>query len=395
MHTVQNIEEKSKDKIWIISDGISVNLDLSNICKEPVSGPVMEYRISELARYLMNPTPIILEEKIIGCKVHYHKPSSRKIRRLIKRIIPKKNHSNDGDNHFIEEIISTSKICPPTFRDEDLNAYFMKINGMLGMYDTVRKKLARLDRGKIDDIRAICEETSNHRYLLNLQGSINKKINFVVNSISKKVKVCFNKAYLLNGLFELRGFHFDSFNANKNYRLIKFTQNNQTRYCVLNADYKFKYWIDDSLLINYMHLFEQSIKNDPQLREAITLCVKRNAKPLKLFFSKRLEQGYSEKHLPMIYREVFDTYNINPDKKNTIVNILNNFQSVVFFNYVPLSGSDKQKVVTNISVMHDFRALEPIKSQLPQIYSEIDKKASVSEAGKLYLLDSLRGYQNV
>ncbi len=395
MVAAQNREEKNKDKIWIISDGSPAHLDLSNICKEPVSGQVTEYRISELALYLLNPNPVILEEKIIGCKVYHRKPSSGKIKRLIKKIIPKKIHSTDSDNSFVEEIISTSKFEPPTFQDEALNAHFVKIKEMLRPYDHLQKKLARLDRGKIDDITAICEEISNHRYLLNLQGSINDKINFVANSISKRVKVSFNKVYLLNGLFELRGFDFHSFDANKNYLLIKFIQNEQTRYCVLNTDYTLLYWIDDSLLINYIHLFEQSIKTDPKLREALALCLKSDAKPLKLFFSKRLERGYSEKHLPGLYNEVFKTYNINPDKKNTIVNILNNYQNVIFFNYVPLSGGRKQKVVTNISVMHDFKALEPIKRQLPQIYSEIDKKASVSEAGKLYLLDSLRGYQNV
>jgi hypothetical protein len=45
--------------------------------------------------------------------------------------------------------------------------------------------------------------------------------------------------------------------------------------------------------------------------------------------------------------------------------------------------------------MHDFRALETIKSHLPNVYSEINKKALVSDAGKLYLLNSIRGYQNV
>jgi hypothetical protein len=45
--------------------------------------------------------------------------------------------------------------------------------------------------------------------------------------------------------------------------------------------------------------------------------------------------------------------------------------------------------------MHDFNAIEPIKSQLPELYSKISRKTSVSDAGKLYLLDSIREYQNV
>jgi hypothetical protein len=163
----------------------------------------------------------------------------------------------------------------------------------------------------------------------------------------------------------------------------------------LNANYQFEYWVNDTLLVNYMHLLEQCIQSDPKLREALALCVKGKAKPLKLFFAKQLGQDYSEKQLPMVYREVFNAHKINQNQKDTIAGTLNKYQSIVSFNFVPLSGAGKDKLCTNISVMHDFRALEPIKSRVPQVYSAIDKKALVSDAGKLYLLDSLRGYQNV
>ncbi|HDH13698.1 MAG TPA: hypothetical protein ENG83_16135 [Nitrospirae bacterium] len=389
------MEEKKRDNIWIISGGRPVNLDLSNICEEPVSGPVIEYEISELARYLLNPNPISLEEKIIGCKVYYSKPHSGKIRHLIRKIMRKSNGSTETDNPLVEEIISASKISAPAFKDKGLNAHFMKINELLRPYDPVHKKLAGLDTGKIDDIKAVCEDIGRNRYRLNLKGSINEKIDFVGNSLSKKTKVIFNKAYLLNGLFEMRGFNFVAFNANKSYRLIKFTLNDQTEYCVLNAGHELEYRIYDSMPVNYMHLFEQSVKTDPRLREALTLCIKGEATPLKLFFSKHPEKSYSENRLPLIYREVFSAYNISSSEKVTLANALNDFQSIVFFNYIPDSGIGKKKLFTNISVMHDCRALEPIKSRLPEVYSEINKKASVCDAGKLYLLDSLRGYQNV
>ncbi|GBD98745.1 hypothetical protein BMS3Abin07_00772 [bacterium BMS3Abin07] len=390
-----DLEEKKRDRIWIISGGRPVNPDLSNICEEPVSGPVIEYEISELARYLLNPAPITLEEKIIGCKVYYSEPHSGKIMHLIRKMMLKGNSSTEGDNPLVEEIISTSKISAPAFKDECLNALFMKIHAMLRPYDPAHKKLAGLDTGKIDDIKAVCADIGRNRYRLSLKGSINEKIDFVANSLSKKTKVIFNKAYLLNGLFEIRGFKFVSFNAKKSYRLIKFTRNDRTEYCVLNAGYELEYRIYDSMLINYMHLFEQSVKTDPQLREALTLCIKGEATPLKLFFSKQPEKSYSENRFPLVYREVFSAYNISPSEKAPVANALNNFQSIVFFNYIPGSGIGKKKLFTNISVMHDCKALEPIKSRLPEVYSEINKKASVCDAGKLYLLDSLRGYQNV
>jgi predicted PhzF superfamily epimerase YddE/YHI9 len=144
-----------------------------------------------------------------------------------------------------------------------------------------------------------------------------------------------------------------------------------------------------------MHILEQSIRTDARLKEALGLCITGDAKPLKLFFSKKLDQSYTEKYLPMTYRKVFDTYEMNQVEKAAIASMLNNHQSVVSFNYVPRSETGKQKLVINISVLHDVKALEPIKSKLPLLYSEINRKAPQSAIGKLYLLDSMSGYQNV
>lgn len=390
-----HLENKYKHGIWIISEGLPVSLDLSNVCKESIAGPITEYKISELARYLLNPNPITLEEKVIGCKVQYRKLPSGRLRTALHKILPGTKSPSDADNSHIEEIITTSKIGAPAFKDDALNAHFIKINELLKPYDPVQKKLSSLDRDKVEDIKAMCEDIGRNRYQLTLQGSVSDKISFVANSLSKKTRVVANKAYLMNGLFEMRGFNFKGFSVKNSYRLIKFLQNNQLRYCVLNTNYQFEYWVNDNVLINYMHLFEQCIQSDPKLREALVLCVKGEAKPLKLFFAKQLGQDYSDKHLPALYRQVFSTHKIGQHEKDTLAETLNRFQSIVSFTFVPLSGAEKHKLCTNISVMHDFRALEPIKGHIPQVYSEISKKAIVSDAGKLYLLDSIRGYQNV
>ena len=97
----------------------------------------------------------------------------------------------------------------------------------------------------------------------------------------------------------------------------------------------------------------------------------------------------------MIYREVLSNVKIDQNEKSSIANRLNEFQSIVFFSYAPKSAKASQKLYTNISVLHDLKALEPIREQMPQIYSEIDKKVSRSDAGWLYLMDSIRESQNV
>ncbi|KPJ98891.1 MAG: hypothetical protein AMK71_10670 [Nitrospira bacterium SG8_35_4] len=394
LNNKNNSAATASQSIWMISEGKLSDLDLSSICTGSVSGPVIEYEISELAQYLLNPNPITLEENVIGCKILYMKPRSGSIRRFIKKLFSKKPVSGRDDS-YCEEVISTSKTGTPDFNDRRLNMHLLKIKETLKPYDPVHKKLSGLKTDTTENIIALCEDIGKNRHQLNLKGSIQDKINFVTNSLSKKVKVAFNRAYLLNGLFEMRGFDFTAFRRDKLYRLIKLNENKQTKYCVLNENYKLLYWIEDISLVNYMHLFEQSIKTDTQLREAMNLCMLGVAQPLKLFFSTQREKSYSEKYLPRVYREVLSSCKVAPTDVKSISNILNNYQSIVTFNYVPVSGVEKNKMYTNISVMHDVKALEPIKTTLPDVYTQIYKKASVSDAGKLYLLDSLRGYQNV
>ncbi|MBI5409492.1 MAG: hypothetical protein HZA14_09015 [Nitrospirae bacterium] len=382
------MEGKKADDIWIISEGRPVNLDLSNICKEPVSNQATEYRISELAVYLLNPNPVNVEEKVVGCRIKYRKSASGKMRRLMNKLPAK-------ENPYIEEIMSNSKLGTPAFKDEALNAHLMKISELLRPYEPVQKKLAGLDMEKIEDVKAVCEDISGSRYRLNIRGDIREKINYVAQSLAKTVKVVLPRPYLLNGLFEMRGFNFQTFNAHNYFLLIKFIRSGRAGYCVLNSRYQLEYMVDDDRLISFMHVFGQSVKADPKLRNAVALCIKGDALPLKLFFSEKLEHSYSEKYLPLTYRSVSDLYEVNPEEKETITNMLNCRQSIVTFNYVPNYELGKKKVVINVSVMHDVRALEPIKGRLPQLYSEIVGKAPESDAVRLYLLDSMTGYQYV
>ncbi|UCH80647.1 MAG: hypothetical protein JSW20_13050 [Nitrospiraceae bacterium] len=383
------------NNVWIISDGRIINLDLSSITSEQISGPATEYRISEIARYLLNPAPIKLEEKVVGCKVHYKVPPSGMMKRFMDILTFKKDDPSKNAADFTEDILSTSKLDPPSFDDDALNLHLSRIMEQLKPFNPVQKKLAALDRDRVREITATCEDIGRNRYQINLQGSVNEKTNFILKSLTKKAKITIKKAYLLNGLFDFRGYLFESFNTDNAYHLIRLSRNNQYKYCVLTRDYKFDFWVDDNMLISYLHLFEQSIQTDPKLKEALNLCIQGEAKPLKLFFSKQSEQSYSEKHLPMVYRKMLITHNIAPNEMEMITDTLNDNQSIVFFNYVPVTGPGQQKLFTNISVMHDLKALDSIKDRVPHVYSEIIKKTTDSDAGRLYLLDSMRGYQNV
>ncbi|MCP4691282.1 MAG: hypothetical protein GY859_24765, partial [Desulfobacterales bacterium] len=53
-----------------------------------------------------------------------------------------------------------------------------------------------------------------------------------------------------------------------------------------------------------------------------------------------------------------------------------------------------ETLCTSISVMHDLRELESIKSELPRVYAEISRRARASEAGCFYLLEAVRENKN-
>jgi hypothetical protein len=376
------------EKIWIISGGREKDIDLSEVCSEPIKGPVTEYDISALSQYLLNPNKITLREKVVGCRIYYRQTGGL-IRRLMRRL------TSSGPEEVSEEVVSPSRIAAPDFDDRHLNAHLNKIRSMLRQYDPVYRKLSTIDRNRIDNITAVCEDPGKNRHQLNLQGGIAEKIDYVLDSLGREVNVSFNRAYLMNGLFEMRGFNFRTYRPERMYRLLKVDKNGSERYCVLNPDYRLLYWVDDNAVIQYLHILDQSIRNDRNLREALEMCVRGEARPLKLFFSKQREPGYTENFLPRLYREAVNALNVGPDVLRTITQVINNGQSIVSFNYIPNSPDGRQKLCTNISVLHDIRALEPLKETLPQLYSEIDSRATVSDAGKLYLLDSMRGYQNV
>ncbi|MBW2624338.1 MAG: hypothetical protein JRD68_15625, partial [Deltaproteobacteria bacterium] len=73
------------------------------------------------------------------------------------------------------------------------------------------------------------------------------------------------------------------------------------------------------------------------------------------------------------------------------LNSLRDRQIGVLFNCVPEPESVEEKIISHISVMHDFRDLTPLKDNLPNFYSEINRRASFSEIGRFYLLDTMEG----
>jgi hypothetical protein len=381
--------------IWVISEGRFSEIDLAAVVGERVDGPYKEYKISAIGRYLLNPHSIEVKKKLIGGEVHYRQGALKKIQRSIRKILPaalKRRRKNSSLSP--EVIVSRYKLRIPSMKDSELQSHLNKIYAQLKNYDSFSRKLSQLDPHNIYQIVGICEDIGGHYSYLKLQGSIEEKIKYLGNSIATDVGVILNKAYVADGLYELRGFDFKSYTPAQSYRLFSYKNNGNLKACVLNGRNQVEFYITDCFLLKHMLLLEQSLKANSGLRKAIGLFTEGQAKPVKLFFNKKLEIDYSKSPLPSIYQEVLKTRPIEANHRNLIKPILNYLQIGISLNYLLAADEQDDRMYTHISVLHDFRALEPLRKNLPDVYAAVAKKGFATESGRYYILDSINGYNN-
>jgi len=385
-------EKIDNNGIWIISEGRYADTHYEESIAREVSGPVMEYMISDLAMYLLNPYPINVRKKLIGCEVRYHKSFIKRILSKIKRILS----SGAEEGPYVSElIISDYRNREIPLQDKGLKHHVDKIQSMLRLYNPMLKRLADLDMEWIYDVIGICEEDiDGNRSYLTLKGDIEDKVKYISGFAGQDVDVILERPFVAEGVFEMRGYDFLNFNAALSYRLIKYRENGVIKCCVLNSDNHVEYRIEDITLFHHMQLLEQTIKSNAEFKASFELCLEGNARPLRLLFNKQLSIDYTRSNLPVIYKNVFEKLKLGLDEKEAFLELLRQFQFGITFQCIPKIDTGEEKLFTSISVMHDVKALEPLKAHLPQLYSEINSLACTSEIGKFYLLDSIRGFKH-
>ena len=78
-----------ESNIWVISKGRSSNFIFENNDNNNIT-VIKEYDISDFGKYLLNPNPIGIKEKIIGCEVHYKQSAFDQLKEKIRRFLPKR-----------------------------------------------------------------------------------------------------------------------------------------------------------------------------------------------------------------------------------------------------------------------------------------------------------------
>ena len=145
MKSTKREETPSHDNLWIITNGRYADLDLSGIYEGVQPGFVKEYRISDLARYMVNPGPIEVEKKLIGCEVYSRKPCFAVIKEKISRILPQKLQKLIKEKDIPHEVlVSDRETSTAPLKDRNLESHFNKIYESLRPYDPILEKLSRL-----------------------------------------------------------------------------------------------------------------------------------------------------------------------------------------------------------------------------------------------------------
>lgn len=383
----------SNSDVWVISEGRESQFDLSTIDGGKANEAVREYQISALAFYLLNPQPIEVEKRLIGCEIHYPQRAISKMIEKFKRLVPARLRRR-WNRHMIppEVLISRCKIWIPPLKDNTFQNHLFHIYESLRAYDSVSRRLSQLDPFQIAHIIGICKDLAGNLTYLKLQGSIEDKIKYMQNNISKNVGVLLRRAHIGDGLFELRGFDFSRYRADQTYRLIVFKRDGKPQCCVLNSANAVEFHLENDGLLKYLFLLQQALVDDIKLIRAFKHCIQNQAKPVKLFFNQKLEVNYAKSPFPKIYRDILNANKIDMNQRNLIRPALNYMQIGISFNFILQDNGIEENMTTLISVLHDMRALELLRKKLPQVHNEIQNRVKGSEAGMFYLLDSIEGF---
>lgn len=303
--------------------------------------------------------------------------------RLLRRSVDRRRQT--------EVILSGLKVKLPSLKDADLAAHLRRMAGELRVFDPFGKKLARLEPRQVSQLVGICEDAGGGYSYLKLQGSTEDKIRYLNSHVGRDVRVTIHRAHVSEGLFELRAFPAAGFNPAHACRLYAYTRDGQPGACVLTSLGNLDFRLPDPQAVKYASLIENTLKFCAGFRKVFGACFAGTARPVRLFFNRQLEVDYSKANFPEIYRDAFQASETAAAHRQLVKPVLNYMQTAVSLSYLPSPDSSDERLLTHICVLHDVRALEPLRKSLPAVYAEMNRRAFSTEAGRFYVLDSITG----
>lgn len=378
--------------IWVISDGKYTDLDLSDFLSEAGRVTAKEYRISELARYLLEPGPVEVRKRIVGCEVHEKSPRAGALRRAAAKILPRRLARRFTPEPPAPRILlSSSSADRPALSDIHLEAYLKSLANELLPFDPLMAKIRQVDAGRVSQVRGLCEDAGGNLSYIDIEGGPADQIDYVCRSLYGDAALTLASARVEDGVFEMGGFDFENFKPARSYRLLTFLRGKRAKSIVQDDLGRTLFFVDDPKLVRQLQLLDASVREDNRLAQSLALCTEGRARALKLIFNHELGVDYTREHLPRTFREVLSTVRVGQNEIDAALATVNRMQCSISFSCMVREDGERDRMQTSLSVMHDVRALEDVREAAPRLYREVVKRARMTDAGNYYLLDAIQG----
>jgi hypothetical protein len=375
------------ERMWVVAPPRVARfaIDFPGVDEGPTTA--REYRISAIGHYLISPAALTVRRRLAGCAVHW------RVTRLARWLAPLRRWVGKNKPGHGQPLSLSMDFPYPAASPFDINLkrHIDRLYDGLRPFDSFFQTLAGIDPGRVSRVAAICEDDTGLQTPVTLDGTPGQQFDFVRRHAGRQIDVRIKQAHIADGLFEMNGFDFIHFDPRIAYRLIRFVHDGRPKACVLNEDHTIAFWLDDVRLVNYLQLFEYCIQYNHLLRESLIRCIQGQAAALRLMFNPHLEIDYSRAPLPAVFQEAIGQIRLAAPFDRLIKRKLNQYQVAVSFNTMALHEGGRSELCTHISVLQNLRALESIKDRIPELFAEMAKRASQSEEGKFYLLESICG----
>jgi len=380
------------NQAWIISTGNYTHFDFDRIGIKAQPQHIVAYELSDIGRYLISPDPIAVENRLMGCECHFKPGAWEKFRAAATRLNPFRSnpqaHSMAGERQLL---MAHPYMRIPALQDRELAQHIDQLRGMLRPLDPVAQEIAALKCERLLDIRGVCEDEGGNRTHISLSGDLETKHRYILDNLLCSVPITLQHAHIGKGLYEMRGMTPETYRAERHHPLLKFRMEGRSFACLLTQAGKVAFWINDVKRLHHLLLLEQALASNPVLKASLEQCLQGDGRALRLMLNGDMEIDYSRNRLPAIYQDLFRHLSLDAASQKDVIRSLKTHQMGVSFSYVPREGFGDPRPVTSLSVMHDVKALDPVRQHVPQLYAEINRKATLSEAGNYYLLESIKG----